>query len=459
MIDQDHSIDPHLKTWINTYTKPSQTIWVALSGGIDSCVLLHALHRICQTAATPSLHAIHFNHLLHPQSGEWAKFCKKFCDRLAVPLIQIEDDFSKRARPQKGIEAAARIARYQAFASHLPIGADVYLAHHMQDQAETVLKRFCQGQGVSGLKSIPTVRTHDHIRIMRPFLSISKNQIISYAQTYRVEYIEDPSNQALHFERNFLRHRALPILTQQYPHLIQSLNQAQRCFNETHELLNILAEIDLHTLQASRTDCIDLNIYLNWSIARQINLIRHWLFKHKIKQPDQKQLKHFCVQLSESKADKNPQCELHSARLQRYRNHLYLIRSQRLNLEHNTPWPLRLAPHTPYQLPYHLGYLMIQPKQGQGLASLQGLTLQFRKGGESIIPHNRRNGGHRRLKKYFSERHVLPWARDCYPLIYQHGILACIPNLSIHSEAHCSPDEIGWTIEWIPTPYHQPLSL
>src|SRR3972149_429322 len=201
-----------------------------LSGGVDSVVLLDLLLR-----ASKKLHfelaAVHVNHQINPAAGRWAAFCRAFCKQRGVAFTAV------RVKVPRGgsLEAAARDARYRVFAA-LP--ADhVALAHNLDDQAETVLLQMLRGAGVKGMSAMPVIRNS----ILRPLLDIPRSEIEAYARRRKLEWIEDESNADVYYDRNFLRHRVLPVIAERYPAYRRTLARASRNLAEAAQLLDDLA--------------------------------------------------------------------------------------------------------------------------------------------------------------------------------------------------------------------------
>src|SRR5687767_8526157 len=142
---------------------------VGLSGGIDSVVLLHLLRHL------PGIRAVHVHHGLSPNADRWAAFCTRLCRRWGVPLTVRR---VKVQRSGKGLEAAARAARYEAFAA---IDAEaVVLAHNLDDQAETVLLNLLRGAGVRGASGMRAQSKFRGKKLLRPLLQVPRAAIAAY---------------------------------------------------------------------------------------------------------------------------------------------------------------------------------------------------------------------------------------------------------------------------------------
>jgi tRNA(Ile)-lysidine synthase len=206
---------------------------VGLSGGVDSVVLLDLLRRLSKRLGL-ELAALHVNHQINPAAGRWAAFCRAFCRRHGVALTVVRVKVPRRS----SLEAAARAARYRAFAAQ---PSDfIVLAHNLDDQAETVFLQLLRGAGVKGLSAMPVVRNS----ILRPLLEVPRSEIEAYARQRKLKWIEDDSNADLGFDRNFLRHRVLPVIAQRYPSYRKTLARASRNLAEAAQLLDELAAAD-----------------------------------------------------------------------------------------------------------------------------------------------------------------------------------------------------------------------
>ncbi|PCH55010.1 MAG: tRNA lysidine(34) synthetase TilS, partial [Legionellales bacterium] len=161
------------------------TLWVGYSGGLDSSVLLHLLSQSQYT----KIKAIHINHNISKFSADWQQHCVEFCNKLNISLICVQASVTLDAGD--GPENAARKARYQAFKQHIAIDDVLLLAHHLQDQAETVLLRLFRGAGVKGLAAMQQISNIHGIKVVRPLLTTDKTILTQYAMDHKIKYIDD----------------------------------------------------------------------------------------------------------------------------------------------------------------------------------------------------------------------------------------------------------------------------
>jgi tRNA(Ile)-lysidine synthase len=414
---------------------------VALSGGRDSSVLLHALAGLREAASWP-LRAVHVNHGLQPAAGEWARHCGEFCTTLGVPLAvrQVVPLTDAGCGP----EAAAREARYAALAAELRPGEWLLLAHHEDDQLETVLLHLLRGSGVSGLAGIPAGSEFAGGRLCRPLLGVSGADIAAYAQRHALVWIEDPSNADVALDRNFLRARVIPPLRQRWPTAARAAGRSARLAAEAADLLADLARIDAQAVLQG--EIIELAPFRALDAARQRNLLR-WLIRQRgWPMPPEPRLAAGLQQLLAARPDRHPVLAWSGHSIRRFRERLYLVAGD--------PAVAPAAIRTwdgegSLALGGLRGELRLQPATGAGLAGrilAGGLQLAFRNGGEAL-----RGGGdahHRSLKYLFQKHAVVPWMRNHIPLLYAGGELAAVADLWLADWALARPGEPGLMVVW-----------
>ncbi len=261
--------------------RPGSHLVVALSGGVDSVVLLNLL--VPLSGQIPfSLSAIHIDHGISANASEWSTFCRNLCQSIAIPLKIAK----LKIRKESGVslEAAAREGRHREFRK---LQADyVVLAQHLDDQAETLLLQLLRGAGVKGLGAMPVVRNHagagveeempgDGPKLLRPMLDISRREIEEYAQEHTLQWITDESNVDVSFDRNFLRHQVLPLLETRFPSYRSTLLRASHHMAEASILLDELAEADSAGCGASER--LHIEKLRKLSLPRARNLLRYTL--------------------------------------------------------------------------------------------------------------------------------------------------------------------------------------
>ena len=272
MADAGNLVESALSAFLETRLKPGDRLCVGFSGGMDSVVLLHALRRLVEKLDSPiSLSAVHVHHGLSTSANDWADFCTDFCRRCGVPLEVVRVAVPRDSG--EGLEGAARRLRHGVFAK---CRADwLALAHHRDDQAETVLLNLLRGAGVAGAAGMLSERPQTcGPALMRPLLDIPRNVIEVYAAEHGLLWIDDESNADRRFRRNFLRHEILPYLEATFSGAGRSLARAAGHFAEAAGLLDDLAAIDRNAASAAsgRIALAALNALPQ---RRARNLLRH----------------------------------------------------------------------------------------------------------------------------------------------------------------------------------------
>jgi tRNA(Ile)-lysidine synthase len=285
---------------------------VGLSGGCDSVVLLHVLSKL----GLGELAAIHVHHGLSPNADAWATFCSGYCEQLGIPLTirHVAVDTSSGL----GLEAAARAARYAAFAECA--GDSLVLAQHRGDQAETVLLNLLRGTGVTGAAGMPVERRFGGLRLLRPLLDISRAEIESYASAEGLAWVDDESNTDTSLTRNFLRHEALTAISQRFPAAEASLAQAASHFAEAASLLDELAVLDW--LGVGDGDAARMSALRQLSLPRLKNLLRHRLRCLGWQVPVATRLEEFARQLHSAAPDRHPELVLPDGKMRVARGQL-----------------------------------------------------------------------------------------------------------------------------------------
>jgi len=252
------------------------TYYIAFSGGVDSTVLLHLLKEASETYGFPMV-ALHVNHQLQEQSGDWARHCEQLCAELNVPYRQVSLNL------ESNNEQLARQARYAWFQEQMKPRSVLLTAHHRQDRAETVLFNLMRGAGSAGLSSLRASRPFFGSTLVRPLLNLSRQEVMDIALERQLKWVEDPSNQQDHYSRNHIRQHVLPVLGEFRADAERNIVRAASNLEQENSLLREVAIGDLvevrehpkHPLDSSHALCFEDFEHL--SVARQANLVRFWL--------------------------------------------------------------------------------------------------------------------------------------------------------------------------------------
>ena len=416
---------------------------VGLSGGVDSVALLHALVQVAPAlGVTPS--ALHVHHGLSAHADEWARACAELCRALGVTCTEVRVQVDRRSR--LGVEGAAREARYAVFKQQQ--ASAIALAHHADDQAETLLLQLLRGAGVRGLSAMPGLRVLDRateLLLVRPWLKLTRAQIRSYAQREGLSWIEDESNRDLAFDRNFLRARIFPELTTRFPGFRETVGRAAHNFADAAELLDDLART--HARGAATDESVSVSALAALSPAAARNLLRWFLERQSLPAPGRDQLEEALRQALAARGDAQLRVKLGAAWLRRHRGHLYL---QPAGRELARGWSLTWSGEEELVLPAGLGRLRFEPARGTGLSlermRAQRIAVRSRAGGERLrLAPNRPS---RTLKNLLHEAAIPEWERGRLPLIFAGEVLVWVPGVGQDFRFSAAPEELGVMPRW-----------
>jgi tRNA(Ile)-lysidine synthase len=411
---------------------------VGFSGGMDSHVLLHALTKCREIqGGGPSIHALHIHHGYSSNADAWEEHCREVCDDLGVGYsrlhIQVETSGD-------GWEADARAARYLAFEQF--IGADdlLLLAHHLDDQVETILFRLFRGTGLKGMAGMPVSRKIGKADLMRPLLDFSRDQLGAYAVRHGLNWIEDESNTEQDFDRNYLRHNLIPVIDLRWPAYARTISRLAQTARADFQLLGELASLDLEVIATDRPGVIDLNQLRRFEIHRQRNALLHWIHQHAPASPSHGQLEELLLQLNIDRPDAEQLISWSEAEIRVYRQQAFLMPPLQ-QIDRDFLWNPRTAKMASGRT------LSATEVSGHGLRDDGGfLSVRFRGGGERCRPAGR--VGSHPLKKLFQELQVPPWERDRVPLIYREDKLVAVAGLFVCEGQVAGVGENGLQLHW-----------
>src|SRR3990172_684725 len=397
---------------------PGSHLVVGLSGGMDSVTLLAILADLAGVFRF-SLRALHINHGISPNAPVWAQFCRDLCRglnvRLQVERVRVDDYRSL------GVEGAARRARYAVYARE---EADfILLAHHRDDQAETLLLQLLRGAGPLGMAGMPQLRplAGSRARILRPLLGFARADIGAWALERGLEWIDDESNEDTARQRNFVRHRVLPLIEERFPAARATVARAAAHVAEAGALLAELARLDLATLDAVQG--VAVAELRRLGAARAKNALRSLLQSRAMPVPTAAQLDELFRQLIDAREDRAVLLQIHGWEIRRYRGRVCIERV-RAPVSANFREVWSGEPRLPL---LQLGGVMtFKPEEGRGLSveriRAEKVTVRVRNGGGRLQPDARRP--RRTLKNLIQERGVPPWRRARWPVLYCGEALA-----------------------------------
>lgn len=393
---------------------------VAYSGGLDSSLLLQALVHL--QPRQPIL-ALHVHHGLSPNADAWAEHCRRQCQQLGVTCQVARVEVQAAGR---GPEEAARRARYDYFAGQLAPGDALLLAHHRDDQAETLLLHLMRGSGARGLAAMAAARPFARGWLLRPWLALGRADLERLARDWQLAWIEDESNRSLDFDRNYLRHRVLPLLQQRWPGFAGRWQQSAELLRDYDQLAEQVAADDLQRAEPRRER-------LGQSVAlaplqaldgfRRGNLLRLWLAQMALPLPQRVQLQELEQQLLAVSAAAGAEVSWghrgeegktlgHGGRVRvrRFRERLYVLPDLPACADKVQRWS--------GQSPLAWGgwrLRLVAVEKGGFALPQQGFDIGPRRPGDRCRPAWRAHS--QTLKKLLQEAGLAPWLRDRVPIL------------------------------------------
>jgi tRNA(Ile)-lysidine synthase len=417
---------------------------VALSGGLDSTVLLVALARLrAQGGLRSSVRALHVDHGLHGDSAQWAAACHALAGQHGVALTSLRVDVAREAGLSP--EAAARTARYAALASQLEPGEALLTAHHADDQLETILLQCLRGGGLRAVAGMagagPLGAGAWHLR---PLLEFPRDDLRHWALAQQLSWQEDPSNQDRRFDRNYLRLEVLPALRTRWPAAAMTVGRVAGFARDALAAEAACVAADLPTVVAGQA--LDLTALQCLPEPRRRAVLRAWLAGLGLPAPSARTLAALGRDMATAAADRVPETRWPGAIVRRYRDHLYAEPAAPAVAGCPGEWATTAG--EPYRWSAD-GCLSLRAATGAGLSRerLPGrLQVRARAGGETFLPQG---GAHRRdLRKWLQERDVLPWRRPLLPLLFTGEQLVAVADLGVAEDFAARSDEPSWRIEW-----------
>ncbi|WP_128113495.1 tRNA lysidine(34) synthetase TilS [Polynucleobacter necessarius] len=424
--------------------KSARRIAVALSGGLDSVVLLDTVCKAQAQKHNTEIYAFHIHHGLQKQADEGLIFCEKLCKKYKIHfdfrLLHLADPSEKG-----NVEARARVGRYEALADLCEEYGieDLLLAHHQNDQAETVLLQLLRGSGVAGLSGMPNSRALEHsdknIALWRPLLEQSKSELEAYAKERKLKWIEDPSNQSEKYRRNAIRKQVIPRLEKIQPEVIANLARSAGLLGEVQTLLNRLAAQDGKAiLSKDQLKVAPLLVLANQDLPAANNLLRYWLQSHQLVMPSKERLQAWWRDLSQAKASAELQWVHDDCVIRLWRGLLQISKSDEGGTGRWVFKPLSSSSKKP-----GLSASWVKEALENNL-----VTSKARSGSEKL--QIKSNSPRRTLKNLFQEADVPPWQRQA-PLLYIDGDLIAVAGIGV-SYPHLKTAGKRVVPEWLQNP-------
>jgi len=419
---------------LNQYIENGQfTFTVALSGGVDSVVLLHIMHGLKQQYPQLNLSAIYVNHGLSENAFHWQQFCHARCQQLAINFKAAQVKVKRQSRTS--IEAQARKVRYQALDELSPNGSVILLGQHLNDQIETFLLRLKRGSGLKGLGAMQPIRVLESGReCFRPLLAIKRSEIEAFSQQFNISHITDESNANEHFDRNFLRQQIVPKLAERFTGFEQCTARSIELLQQQQALLDEYTQQDLAQC-INQQQALELHKLSDYSAGRIANLLRAWLALFSHTMPSQKQLTQIMSQAIHAQADAQIKIELSDGQIRRHQGLLYFVQPKPLavNIEQVISNELVLSDGE-----------ILSCQQGVGIRAPkpdEQVSVRFNCNSARIKPLKK--PGSNTLKHWFKDAKVAPWLRAHIPLIFYNDELVQVVGYFV-SDNHKDENGVIW---------------
>jgi tRNA(Ile)-lysidine synthase len=422
---------------------------IAYSGGLDSHVLLHCFKQI-----SASVRAVHVHHGLQTVADDWVTHCKAVCEQLDIPMDVLYVD--ARQKPGTSPEEAARDARYQALHDNMAKDECLVTAQHLNDQAETLLLQLFRTASTAGLSVMPARREFgDHVHI-RPLLSFTRAELETYASENDLHWIEDPSNQDVAYDRNFLRKDIIPLLESRWPQVSLQLSKVSELQSSNLQVLEDMAAIDLASTVSAPGYRLKVSVFEVMSMlsidrlkklttARLMNLLRYWIISTINQQPTRNLLEEIQSSLINSQQDANPEIAFSGHSFRKFQGNIYLLKVNDISVPKDK---LDWIPASPLIISDLKIQLTAAGSETEGLTKellQKSLTVSFRQGGEKFHPAGRRHS--QSLKKLLQEANIPPWERDVIPLVYLGDELVAVAGLWVCKKYSVAGGEAGWLVD------------
>ncbi len=437
----EHILSAQLQQLLTAANIEPRKFIVGFSGGLDSSSLLLALSTLRDKLDAPIV-ALHFEHGLHPDAKRWREHCGDICAQLDIPFEAISGTVA--AKSGIGTEAAARNFRYQQLENILR-DDDVYLtAHHASDQAETLLLNLLRGSGPLGLAAIPAVRGLGAGWVVRPLLNIQRAALEAWIQDRGMDWVDDPSNSDETFDRNFLRHRVIPLLQERWPAATASLHRSAALSRTESAAMAALLVAELDRMGADQCT-LPIAALLDNPLFLRANILRQWVQVHTGSTLPYRQLQEFLGQLGDAGGATSPdhQPELQWAQwlLKKYQGRLWLQDTGALQACPDEAWAGAVDIH----LGDGLGHLEIK---GENPVVPATWSIGPRRDGGRMVIHA--GGPRRKIKHLMNEVAIPTWMRRCIPVLYRGDTPLAV------GDWHLAPEFSDWLgaqparFRWIP---------
>ncbi|VAX76323.1 tRNA lysidine(34) synthetase TilS [Buchnera aphidicola] len=395
---------------------------IALSGGVDSTVLLHQLIIWNNKYNNIKIRAIHINHNLHPHALSAQKHCENICKKNKIHITLKQIQISQKNK--YGIEGSARKKRLKIFKKNLLPKEVLLMAHNLNDQCENLFLSLKRKRGSDGLSGMKFVSIYKKIIIIRPLLHIKKEKIISWATSNKIIWIDDPSNKYLQYDRNFLRNIILSKIHERWPYFLKNCIHSMKILASNQKSLNFFVQNFIKKNSFLNKDLSLLNFH-SLPIEAIYSILKEWLEKRSSKSIKKNIIKRLHQEIIINKNYHNKKIIFNKKEIRRFQNTIYYIHPYKNIKKTILYWKNILIP---LRLPNNLGELtykqenILNNKKNIYLPApkkINSISIRFHISRKYICHKTKKRIN---IKKIWQKYNIPPWMRNNIPLLFYDEI-------------------------------------
>lgn len=414
-----------IKKFISKYQKKKKKFLLALSGGVDSTVLLYQLLKWKKKNKKITIRAIHINHNLHNKSKKTQKHCKTICKNNHIKIII--HNITIPEKNKYGVEGYARIKRLKIFKKFLLRKEILITGHNLNDQCENLFLSLKRKKSIQGLKGMDFLSRYEGIKIARPLILTKKEKIISWAKKKKISWIEDPTNQSNQYDRNFLRNNILSKIYQRWPYFLKNCTNSMKILSHDYHTLNffILQFIKKNTFLDGKLSILNFN-HLTLQVIYSI--LKKWLEINSNNSITKNITKRIYEEIILNKNFFNKRIIFSNREIRRFKQEIYYVIPHPNYSKKIIYWKNILKR---IDLPNQLGTLLPNKKfiQKKNIKIFDIIPYPKKNVHISIRFYNKQNYINPitkekiNIKKIWQKNNIPPWLRNTIPLLFYNEML------------------------------------
>ncbi|QCI26647.1 tRNA lysidine(34) synthetase TilS [Buchnera aphidicola (Thelaxes californica)] len=430
---------------IKKYFNLNYSFLILYSGGIDSSVLLHLIIKLKKiyTLKKNKFRVLHINHKIQSKSYSWYQHCKKECQKYNINLIYKE--INQKIQEKSNTEEKARKARLKIIQKILQPKEIIITGHHLNDQCETLLLALTRGSGIDGLSGMKECSYMFHNILLRPLLNVPKKKIYQYAIENNIKWIEDSSNFDIHYNRNFLRKKIIPLIENKWPNFIYSCYKTSQLFHQNKFLIEYFIK-NIYKKYLNSDLSLNIKFINKYNIEIHNIILRKWFFLHIKKMPTTHQLNKLYFEVIKNKKKNNPIMLIKNYEIQKYKQNIYFFINN-YNIKNTSMiWN---KPYNILKLPLQIGY--ISKKNVKNKTNIfppaplnnQIVKINFFLKKKMLFIYQKK---HTTIKKMWQKFNIPPWQRNKIPLLFYDDEF--IGAIGLFYTKQNQINKKNWEIHW-----------